>query len=160
MSEPRFSGLKDLQDFIVTASEAKQSRECRSGLLRLYEPRNDGKTLHMNKFKHILSILIILAILVQTVSADIVAVLEIVSGGSDTELTVSEYRHLTDDLRTRARMALPESYSVLTRDNIIQLLPPDEEEAECLAESCAVDIGRAIGAEYITQGFVLSCTNP
>jgi hypothetical protein len=42
----------------------------------------------------------------------------------------------------------------LTRDNIIQLLPPDDKEAECLAEGCAVDIGRAIGAEYVSQGFV------
>jgi len=83
-----------------------------------------------------------------------VAVLEIVSGG-DTKLKISEYRHLTDELRTRAREVLPQNdYTVLTRDNILQLLPPDEKEAECLAESCAVDIGRAIGAEYVSQGFV------
>jgi len=36
----------------------------------------------------------------------------------------------------------------------LQLLPTDEKEAECLAESCAVEIGRAIGAEYVTQGSV------
>jgi len=83
-----------------------------------------------------------------------IAVLEIVPSG-DMELKLSEYRHLTDELRARAREALPRSgYTVLTRDNILSLMPPDTEEAQCLAESCAVDIGRAIGAEYVTQGFV------
>jgi len=83
-----------------------------------------------------------------------VAVLEIVPAG-EMELKITEYRHLTDELRTRAREALPQSgYVILTRDNIMQLMPPDSEEAQCLAESCAVEIGRAIGAEYVTQGFV------
>jgi len=83
-----------------------------------------------------------------------VAVLEIIPTG-DVELKVSEYRHLTDELRTRAREALPRSdYTILTRDNILSLMPPDSEEAQCLAESCAVEIGRAIGSEYVTQGFV------
>ncbi|MCL2207803.1 MAG: hypothetical protein FWB90_06900, partial [Fibromonadales bacterium] len=85
----------------------------------------------------------------------VVAVLEIVPNNETVELQLSEYRHLTDELRTRAREALPRTgYSILTRDNIISLLPPDEEARECLAESCAVEIGRAIGAEYITQGFI------
>ena len=83
-----------------------------------------------------------------------VAVLEIVPADG-VELKVLESRHLTDELRTKAREALPQGrYTILTRDNILSLLPPDSEEAQCLAESCAVDIGRAIGAEYITQGFV------
>ncbi|MCL2208232.1 MAG: hypothetical protein FWB90_09130 [Fibromonadales bacterium] len=83
-----------------------------------------------------------------------VAVLEIVPA-EGVELKVLESRHLTDELRTKAREALPQGgYTILTRDNILSLLPPDSEEAQCLAESCAVEIGRAIGAEYITQGFV------
>ncbi|MCL2208318.1 MAG: hypothetical protein FWB90_09565 [Fibromonadales bacterium] len=93
-----------------------------------------------------------LAALVHAVNT--VAVLEIVPSG-EMDLKLSEYRHLTDELRTIARETLPQgSYAVLTRDNIISLLPPESEEAQCLAESCAVEIGRAIGAEYITQGFV------
>jgi len=87
-------------------------------------------------------------------AANIVAVLEITPSGNDINLTISEFRHLTDELRTRARETLPSGYSILTRDNIFQLLPSDEKEAECLAESCAVEIGRAIGAEYVTQGSV------
>jgi hypothetical protein len=85
---------------------------------------------------------------------NIVAVLEITPSGKSS-LSIQEFRHLTDELRAQARTALPLSgYTILTRDNIIQLLPPDEAEARCLAESCAVDIGRAIGAEYVTQGSV------
>jgi len=87
-------------------------------------------------------------------AANIVAVLEITPSSDDATLTVSEFRHLTDELRTRARETLPSGYSILTRDNILQLIPTDEKEAECLAESCAVEIGRAIGAEYVTQGFI------
>ncbi|MDR2580708.1 MAG: hypothetical protein LBC85_06920 [Fibromonadaceae bacterium] len=95
---------------------------------------------------------ILLIALVQTINASVVAVLEIIPSSEEVQLSISEFRHLTDELRTQAREALPRNYTVLTRDNIFQLLPPDEAEAECLAESCAVIIGRAIGAEYVTQG--------
>jgi len=99
--------------------------------------------------------LLLLAMLFATAnSASIVAVLEITPSGDDVNLSISEYRHLTDELRTKARETLPPAYTILTRDNIFQLLPPDEKEAECLAESCAVDIGRAIGAEYVSQGSI------
>jgi hypothetical protein len=83
-------------------------------------------------------------------------VLELIPNESiDDEISIGEFRHLTDELRRQAVMTLPkDKYSVLTRDNLISLLPPDEKEAECLAESCAVDIGRVIGAEYVTQGTV------
>ncbi|MDR2732119.1 MAG: hypothetical protein LBB36_02765, partial [Fibromonadaceae bacterium] len=71
------------------------------------------------------------------------------------KISIEESRHLTDELRRQAVMNLPtKDYSVLTRDNIIALIPADETEAECLAESCAVEIGRFIGAEFITQGTI------
>jgi len=93
-------------------------------------------------------------ILIQTMvyAANTVAVLEIVPADDEVKLTLSQYRHLTDELRNRARITLLEEFSILTRDNIISLLPQDEEERTCLAEGCAVDIGRAIGADYVTQG--------
>jgi TolB-like protein len=85
-----------------------------------------------------------------------VAVLELIPNESVMEIiSIEEFRHLTDELRRQAVMTLPKNdYSVLTRDNLISLLPPDEKETECLAESCAVEIGRAIGAEYISQGII------
>jgi len=102
--------------------------------------------------KKIVHIVLFFAVMIN--AADIVAVLEITPSGDNANLTIQEFRHLTDELRTRAREALPSGYSVLTRDNILQLIPTDEKEAECLAESCAVEIGRAIGAEYVTQGTI------
>ena len=84
----------------------------------------------------------------------VVAILEIIPGEENIELTFSEYQLLTDELRNKARASLPAEFTVLTRDNILSLMPPEEEEAECLSEGCAVDIGRAIGAEYITQGYI------
>jgi len=85
----------------------------------------------------------------------VLAVLEINPGHNDIDLEISEFRHLTDELRTQAREVLPRTkYSILTRDNIFSLLPPDSEQADCLAEACAVEIGRAIGAEYTTQGII------
>jgi len=85
-----------------------------------------------------------------------VAVLELLPNESvEGSIRIEEARHLTDELRKQAVTTLPKSeYSVMTRDNIISLIPPDEKEAECLAEGCAVDIGRAIGAEYVTQGSI------
>ena len=108
------------------------------------------KILRILKFWPILIMTMVQAIY----AAKTVAILEIIPK-TEIEMTLVEMRHLTDELRRQAIMALPRSdYSVLTRDNMIALLPPDEEEAECLAESCAVDIGRAIGAEYISSGHI------
>ena len=83
----------------------------------------------------------------------VLAVLEIVPTSEVEELTISESRLLSDELRRQAVNLLPaKEFTVLTRDGIIALIPPDEEEAKCLAESCAVEIGRAIGVEYISSG--------
>jgi TolB-like protein len=90
------------------------------------------------------------------IAINTVAVLELLPNESVAgHIRIEESRHITDELRRQAVMSLPKGeYSVLTRDNIIALMPADEGEAECLAEGCAVDIGRAIGAEYITQGTI------
>ena len=88
-------------------------------------------------------------------SAAVLAVLEITPSSEVDELTISEYRLLSDELRRQAVNILPASeFTVLTRNGIIALIPPDEKEAQCLAESCAVEIGRAIGVEYISTGQV------
>jgi len=86
-------------------------------------------------------------------SAAVLAVLEIIPSEVEEELTINELRLLSDELRRQAVNILPANeFNVLTRDGMFALIPADEKEAECLAESCAVDIGRAIGAEYISSG--------
>ncbi|MDR2731842.1 MAG: hypothetical protein LBB36_01325, partial [Fibromonadaceae bacterium] len=98
----------------------------------------------------------LLAMAQTTFAINHVAVLELLPNESvQGEIRIEESRHLTDELRRQAVMNLPKSeYTVMTRDNIIALIPADEKEAECLAESCAVTIGRAIGVEFITQGSI------
>ena len=99
------------------------------------------------------AILLFLSTLAHSVA--VLAVLEIVPTSEVEELTISEFRLLSDELRRQAVNILPaKEFTVLTRDGIIALIPPDEEEAKCLAESCAVEIGRAIGLEYISTGRV------
>jgi TolB-like protein len=98
-------------------------------------------------------ILMIGIIWVQAYAVRVVAVLEIIPNANVEGLSIDEFRHLTDNLRVEATKALPSSeFSILTRDGIIALLPSDEKEAECLAQSCAVNIGRVIGAEYVSAG--------
>ena len=97
--------------------------------------------------------ILVLLLLSAFAHSAVLAVLEIVPSNEVEELTISEYRLLSDELRRQAVNLLPtEEFTVLTRDGIISLMPPDEKEAECIAESCTVDIGRAIGAEYISAG--------
>jgi len=102
------------------------------------------------------TILILLCLASAAFAVNNVAVLELVPNESVAEeISIEETKHLTDELRKQAVMTLPRSeYSVLTRDNILALIPPDEADTQCLAESCAVEIGRAIGAEYISQGTI------
>ena len=108
--------------------------------------------------KNIVKTIAFATLLTATVFANgTLAVLEIVpsSDMNDMKVNIQEMRHLTDELRRQAVLALPDKgYKVLTRDNIISLLPEDEEAQQCLAESCAVDIGRAIGAEFISSGSI------
>jgi TolB-like protein len=103
--------------------------------------------------KHLRIGAVLLMLLSAFAHSAVLAVLEIVPTSEVEELTISEFRLLSDELRRQAVNILPaKEFTVLTRDGIIALIPPDEKEAECLAESCAVEIGRAIGVEYISAG--------
>ncbi|MCL2282944.1 MAG: hypothetical protein FWC26_06465 [Fibromonadales bacterium] len=101
-------------------------------------------------------ILILAIMFVSTVyAAKILGVLEITPATDDLDVKSVEMQHLTNELRRQAVLILSgKDFSVLTRDNLISLIPEDEEELECLENSCAVDIGRAIGVEYISQGSI------
>ncbi len=93
-------------------------------------------------------------------ASKILAILEVVAIRDDIEIEVSDYRYLTDELRARAKASLPDGYTILTRDNLIRLLPlvqpllADEEDARHIDKNNTADIGRAIGAEYITRSSV------
>jgi TolB-like protein len=67
-----------------------------------------------------------------------------------------EIDYLTDLIRGVARDALPRhQYILMTKENIQDMLPPGKNLAECEGE-CEVETGRAIGADYLVTGEVLS----
>ena len=74
-------------------------------------------------------------------SSAVLAVLEIIpSSEVEEDLTIDELRLLSDELRRQAVNILPANeFNVLTRDGMFALIPADEKEAECLAQSCAVE---------------------
>jgi len=102
----------------------------------------------------ILFILFIGGIGVQTIAANL-AVLEIVTSDCEEEdcktddLTVQQTKLLTDELRKQAVIVLPQTYTVYTREKIIELaknIPAGISEV--------VDIGRAIKSDYVTRSSI------
>lgn len=78
-----------------------------------------------------------------------VAVLETVSHGV---IKQNENLYLTDVLREVARRVLPTkaNYLIMTRENILAMLPPDKSIEECEG-GCIVETGRNISADYVAQ---------
>lgn len=69
-------------------------------------------------------------------------------------LSTSEVRYVTDRVRA-ALLRLPSSqFVVLTRENILALLPPGTQLADCEGD-CEVTTGRLLGADLIITGDVL-----
>ncbi len=85
-----------------------------------------------------------------------VAVLEITvpEDNEDIEIGVEETKFLTDELRSQAVSILPQDkYTVLTREGMIsKFMQQSEEERKRLSSASAVEIGKAIGTEYVAQG--------
>ncbi|MDR2593299.1 MAG: hypothetical protein LBC87_00815 [Fibromonadaceae bacterium] len=101
-------------------------------------------------FKNLKYTLITALLCLATANAATVAVLEItLASDEEMNLSIEETKFLTDELRRQATISLPKDYSVLTREEIISRVPQTTENL-----STAVDIGRAIKSDYVTQGFI------
>jgi len=68
------------------------------------------------------------------------------------ELSESEQRYITQEIRRQARSNLPDSYNVMTEQAVMVL--GDAVLQECAEENCMVAFGEKIGADYITKGTV------
>lgn len=79
-----------------------------------------------------------------------VAVLEL---RPEAEVGPSEARYLTDRVRDAA-LGLPPDYIVMTRENMLALLPPEAELADCEG-ACEVETGRNLGADYVVSGEIV-----
>jgi formylglycine-generating enzyme required for sulfatase activity len=69
-------------------------------------------------------------------------------------VTPEEILYLSDLVRGAARRTLPaERYLLMTRENIMELLPRGRSLADCVGD-CAVETGRNIGADFVVTGDV------
>ena len=71
-------------------------------------------------------------------------------------VTDDEAYFLTDKVRRSASQILPIShFTIMTSENIQELLPPGKDLAKCTDATCEVELGREIGAEYIITGEII-----
>lgn len=107
----------------------------------------------MNRF---LGIPILLACLLLPHAADCqqkrVAVLEFRNLSS---LTPEEAAFLTDTVRSVAILLPGEAYRIITKENILELLPPGTDLADCEGE-CEIATGRNVGANLVVSGEVIT----
>jgi hypothetical protein len=88
--------------------------------------------------------------------ATYVAVLETAADGSAKDsVPFLDRQYLTNVLRQQAIKELPaaQNYTIMTRENIQQMLPPGKAVEECEG-SCLVETGKNIAADYICQARV------
>jgi len=98
--------------------------------------------------KHILATLLLLAI--AAAQAATIAVLEItIADNDEIDFSIDETKFLSDELRRQATVLLPKDDSVFTREEIISLAHQTTEDL-----STAINIGRAIKSDYVTQGLI------
>lgn len=103
---------------------------------------------------------LLISLLVLLLSTDIfaayVAVLETGADGDAKNLvSLTDRQFLTNVLREEAVKQLPatESYTIMTRENIMQMLPPGKSVEECEG-SCLVETGKNIAADFVCQARV------
>lgn len=63
--------------------------------------------------------------------------------------------YLADRIRAAALSAAGARVRVLTRENVVALLPPGTDLAECADADCEVEMGRRLGAAFVVSGEVV-----
>ncbi|MGK0362388.1 MAG: hypothetical protein ACI9U2_004709 [Bradymonadia bacterium] len=71
------------------------------------------------------------------------------------ELAPPEVRYIADQVRAGLLRLPPSQFVILTRENILAMLPPGRQLADCEGD-CEVETGRNIGADLIITGEVLA----
>ena len=80
-----------------------------------------------------------------------IAVLEL---SNPAGLTKQEVTYLSDLLRRLASSELAQSFLVIDKANVLELLPPEKTLEECIG-ACAVETGRLLQAAYIVTGDII-----
>ncbi|MCF0225090.1 MAG: PEGA domain-containing protein [Fibrobacter sp.] len=68
-------------------------------------------------------------------------------------LQPNERIFVTDKIRAEARKALPSDFTIMTRENIVAMLPPGKSIEDCEG-SCLVETGKNIAADYVAHARV------
>jgi len=106
-----------------------------------------------------LSVVLLLIIAIQSAaeaksqtSEKMIAVLDFVNNA---DLAPHEGDFITHLIRGVAARLPQDKYLVMTKENILELLPPDKDYAQCADGVCEIEFGRNVGADYVVSGEVL-----
>jgi len=65
-------------------------------------------------------------------------------------------RQLSNQARESALQTLPREYSILTKDNMLQVMTDNDTNLTCFEGSCIINVGRSIGADWVLSGEVIA----
>jgi uncharacterized protein (TIGR02145 family) len=110
----------------------------------------------MNLIKRLFVVLLVVFLIPSESEArkKAVAILETAIEGKKAKLDPAELAYITEEFRGVALEALGTlQYHIMTKDNIMMMLPPGKSLSECVGE-CIVETGKNVGADFVTQGVV------
>ncbi len=84
-------------------------------------------------------------------SSNKIAVLQLSNRGN---LKEGEVSYLTAQLQGLVQQKTKDLYQVMTQDNILTLLPPDQTLENCIEGECEVNIGRLLGASLVVTSHI------
>ena len=71
---------------------------------------------------------------------------------NDSALKASQVAYLTEQVRAAALRLPAKTYTVMTKENILEMLPPGVDNLAACEGDCEVETGRNIGADYVVTG--------
>ncbi|MEE2787218.1 MAG: PEGA domain-containing protein [Myxococcota bacterium] len=71
---------------------------------------------------------------------------------NDTELKATQVAYLTEQIRATALRLPAAKYTVMTAENMMEMLPPGTDDLAACEGDCEVETGRNIGADYVVTG--------
>ena len=74
---------------------------------------------------------------------------------NDAGLTRQEAEYLSDLVRGEALNLPRNRYFVMTKENLMELLPPGTDLATCQEGQCEVEAGRKVGADHVVTGRII-----
>ena len=107
--------------------------------------------------KNILTLLVIFLCFTAAAIGDEKKRVAVMDFRNEANIQGREINYITDLVRGAARRALPANlYIVMTKENIIEMLPPGKRLVDCTGAQCIVEAGRIVGADYVVDGEVVN----